>query len=128
MKKNLIIVISIVVLGYVGFKVFYNGFSNIESVIIQKPDEPFETGKIIIDKEKIATFTRILNRANHSKSRYKMAIDPKYKIQILYKNTSKEVLHVFGGFGKDKTLLSSDSGDSYIISAKQTKKLLEIFR
>ncbi|KQL18391.1 hypothetical protein [Cytobacillus solani] len=130
MKKGIIILISIVVLCFVGFKVFFNGFSNIESITLQKPDEPFETGEKITDKKKIGTITGILNRANHSKSRYKMAIDPEYKMQIVYKNNSKEIeiLQVYPGFGKDKTLLSSDTGDSYIISSKQTKKLLEAFK
>lgn len=130
MKKGIIILLSIVVLCFVGFKVFFNGFYNIESITLQKPDEPFETGEKITDKKKIGTITGILNRANHSKSRYKMAIEPKYKIQIIYKNNSKEIeiLHVFTGFDKNKTLLSSDTGDSYIISSKQTKKLVEAFK
>ena len=130
MKKSIIILISIIFLSIFGFTVFFNGFYNIESITLQKPDESFETGEKITDKKKISTITGILNRANHSKSRYKMAIDPEYKIQIIYKNNSKEidVLQVYTSFDKDKTLLSSDSGDSYIISTKQTKKLLNALK
>lgn len=130
MKIGIIILLSIVVLSFVGFKVFFNGFSNIESITLQKPDEPFETGGKITDKKKIGTITGILNRANHSKSRYEMEMGPEYKMQIVYKNNSKaiETLQIFPGFGKDKTLLSSDTGDSYIISSKQTRKLLDAFK
>ncbi|WP_108670418.1 hypothetical protein [Peribacillus acanthi] len=127
MRKKITVLIVIFFLCFIGFTMFYNGFLGIESITIQKEDEPFQEGKVITDKDKIAIITGILNRANHiTHTAYKLAIKPTYKIQLTYKDKSTEVLYVIENFDKDITLLDSDQGDYYKISEKQMKKILEL--
>jgi hypothetical protein len=93
---------------------------------IQKYDEAFEDGKTITDKGKIATITGILNKANQLNAEYKIATEPRYKIQLIYKDKSTEVIYVIEKFGKNKTLLSSNKKGYYKINDKQTQKILEL--
>ena len=128
MKKKILILIMIVFIFVIGFNMFYNGFSEIESMTIQKYDEPFEDGKTTTDKEKIATITGILNRANHlpKNIEYKLAGEPTYKIQLIYNDKNTEVIHVYENFDKNTTLLISNENGYYKINEKQTQKILEL--
>lgn len=127
MKKNILILIMLVFIFVLGFNMFYNGFSKIESMSIQKYDEAFEDGKTTTDKGKIATITGILNKANHLKNEeYKIATEPRYKIQLIYKDKSMEVIDVIEKFGKNKTLLSSNKNGYYKINDKQTQTIVDL--
>lgn len=67
----------IVFIFVIGFNMFYNGFSKIESMAIQKYDEAFEDGKTTTDKGKIATIRVILNKANHLNAECKITTEVK---------------------------------------------------
>ena len=126
MKKKILILIILVFIFVIGFNRFYNGFSKIESMTIQKYDEAFEDGKTTTDKGEIATIRGILNKANHLNAEYKIATKPRYKIQLIYKDKSTEVFDVIEVFGKNKTLLSSNKNGYYEINDKQTQTILEL--
>lgn len=114
----------IVSIGIIGYKVSYNGFSDIKTITIQTYDKPLKEGIITTDKNKIATITGILNRAKHKKVKYKFAEPPPYKMQITYKDKTKEELMIYPGFSKNKTLLYGSN--SYFINEKQSKKMLNV--
>lgn len=125
MKKIFILILFVIII-VIGFNMFYNGFSKIEEITIQKYDEAFEYGKTTSDKRKIAAVTGILNRANDLNETYKLAGEPTYKIQLIYKDKSKEVIDVLENFDKEETLLSSDKNGYYKISDNQTHKLFDL--
>jgi hypothetical protein len=128
MKRKVIIFTVVTIFCFIGYSMFYNGFSGVKSVTIQENDKSFEDGKKTTDKEIIGTITGILNRSNKiTHTEYKLAIEPKYKIQLEYKDTSKEVLHLYEGFNKNETLISSDKSNNYYkINEKQTKKIIQL--
>ena len=126
MKKIIIYSIIAILLGALGFSFFYNGFSGIQSMTIQKYDEPFSEGNITTDKKKIKTITGILNRSNRITDKYKLAHNPDYQIQLKYKDDKTEVLYIHKNFGKDTTLIVSDVRDSYKVNGKQTNKILDL--
>lgn len=124
--KKIVLLIIFVILIVISFNMFYNGFSKIEEITIQKYDEVFEYGKTTSDRRAIAAVTGILNRANDLNETYKLAGKPTYKIQLIYKDKSVEVIDIYGNFGKNETLLSSDKNGYYKISDNQTQKLFEL--
>lgn len=126
MKKSIGILLLIAVIGFIGYKVFYNGFSNIKSITIQTYDKPLKDGVITTDKDKIATITSILNRANHKNVSYEFTVLPTYTMEIIYDDKSKESFMIFLKFSKNKTLLYGANGNSYFINEKQTKKMLNL--
>ncbi|MGE7023565.1 hypothetical protein [Solibacillus cecembensis] len=126
MKKAIIYSIIAIFVSAFGFSFFYNGFSGIQSMTIQKYDEPIEKGKITTDKEKIKTITGILNRSNRVTKNYEFAYNYDYKIQLKYKDDKTEVLYVHKNFGTNTTLFVSDVCDSYKINNKQTNKIVNL--
>ncbi|ANU10816.1 hypothetical protein A1A1_15378 [Planococcus antarcticus DSM 14505] len=80
--------------------------------------EAFEEEKTTTDRKKIAAVRGILNKASHLNAEYKIATEPRYKIQLIYKDRSTEVIDVIEEFGKNKTLLSSDKNEYYEINDK----------
>ena len=124
--KKIFLLIIFVILIVISFNMFYNGFSKIEEITIQKYDEVFEYGKTTNDRRTIAAITGILNRANDLNEEYKLAGKPTYKIQLIYKDKSLEVIDIYENFGKNATLLSSDKNGYYKISNNQTQMLLEL--
>ncbi|ATP40362.1 hypothetical protein CSE16_10060 [Solibacillus sp. R5-41] len=126
MKKTIIYSFIAILVCALGFSFFYNGFSGIQSMTIQKYDEPIEKGKITTDKEKIKTITGILNRSNRVTANYELVYPHDYKIQLKYKDGKTEVLYVNKNFGLNITLFVSDVRDSYKINDKQTKKILDL--
>lgn len=106
----------------------YNGFAKIESIIIQKYDEPFEKGTNITNEEKIDLVIGILNRANYlPNTEFKLAIEPTYKLQLINRDGSSEIIKIYEDFDKNTTLLSSDKRGYYKISEKQSKKIIELY-
>ena len=106
---------------------FNNGFSEIESIVIQKFDEPFEKGKRTVDREEIETVRGILNRSDHIMfTRYEFASEPEYKIQLTYQDKSRGELYLHKNFSKNTTMITSNLGDYYKINSKQTKIILDI--
>ncbi|MCA1065354.1 hypothetical protein QTG56_07200 [Rossellomorea sp. AcN35-11] len=128
MKKKLIISIIVALFCLMGYSMFYNGFFRVESISIQENDQSFKDGKKTTDKVIVRTITGILNRANKiSKTHYKMAIEPTYKIQLEYKDQNKEVLYIYEGFDTNETLIASDNSNNYYkINEKQTKKIIQL--
>lgn len=126
--KKIVLLIIFVILIVISFNMFYNGFSKIEEITIQKYDEVFEYGKTTSDRRAIAAVTGILNRANDLNEEYKLAGKPTYKIQLIYKDKSVEVIDIYENFGKNETLLSSDKNGYYKISDNQTQKLFELLQ
>lgn len=126
MKKNIVILLLIVVIGFIGYRMFYNGFSDIKSITIQTYNKPIKDGVITTEKDKIVTITGILNRAKHKKVRYQLAEPPSYEMEIIYKDKTKETLMIYPGFGENKTLLYGNNTNTYFINEKQTKKMLNL--
>ncbi|QED48099.1 hypothetical protein [Cytobacillus dafuensis] len=126
MKKSIVILLLIVVIGFIGYKMFYNGFSDIESIAIQTYDKPFKKGVITTDKDKIATITGILNRAKHESVCYELANEPSYEMEIIYKDKTNDILWIHQGFDKNKTLLYGNNCNAYFITEKRTKKMLNL--
>lgn len=124
--NKIFLLIIFVILIVISFTMFYNGFSKIEEITIQKYDEVFEYGKTTSDKRTIAAVTGILNRANDLNETYKLAGKPTYKIQLIYKDKSVEVIDIYENFDKNATLLSSDKNGYNKISDNQTQKLFEL--
>lgn len=124
--KKIFLLIIFVILIVISFNMFYNGFSKIEEITIQKYDEEFEYGKTTSDRRAIAAVTGILNRANDLNETYKLAGKPTYKIQLIYKDKSIEVIDIYENFDKNETLLSSDKNGYYKISDNQTQKLFKL--
>ena len=67
-----------------------------------------------------------MNRANDLNETYKLAGKPTYKIQLIYKDKSVEVIDIYENFDKNDTLLCSDKNGYYKISDNQTQKLFEL--
>ena len=126
MKKIIIYSIIAILLGALGFSFFYNGFSGIQSITIQKYDEPFSKGNITTDKKKIKTITGILNRSNRITDNYELAHNPYYKIQLKYKDDKTEILYIHKNFDQDTTLIVSDIRDNYKVNGKQINKILDL--
>jgi hypothetical protein len=128
MKRKVIIFTIIALFCFIGYSMLFNGFSGVKSITIQEYDKTFEDDKKKTDKEIVAEITGILNRANKiTNTQYELATEPKYKIQLEYKDKNKEVLYFYEGFANNVTLISSDiSPNYYKISEKQTKKIFQL--
>lgn len=127
MKKTIGIFILLCLITFTGYSMFYNGFSNIQSISIQTYDEPFETGITITKEKEISKVTDILNRANAmSNTEYELASEPEYKVQLMYHGKSTEIIYIKESFDQNNSLLISNKRGYYKISEKQTKKALGI--
>ncbi|MEI5907247.1 hypothetical protein WAK64_09275 [Bacillus spongiae] len=128
MIKRVVIITVIALFCFIGFTMFYNGFSGVQSVMIQEYNHSFEEGKKVTDQEIIGTVTGILNRANKiTNTQYKLAIEPNYRIQLEYKNEEKEVLLLYEGFDQNESLISTDRSNNYYkLNKKQTKSMVQL--
>ncbi|MGM9923763.1 MAG: hypothetical protein ACI35R_05895 [Bacillus sp. (in: firmicutes)] len=128
MKRKVIIFTTVALFCFMGYSMLYNGFSGVKSINIQEYDNSFEDVNKTTDKEIVAEITGILNRSNKiTKTRYELVSEPKYKIQLEYKDNNKEVLYFYEGFDNDETLITSDSSTNYYkINEKQTKKIFQL--
>ncbi|MFS0780119.1 hypothetical protein [Bacillus sp. 1P06AnD] len=126
MKKKILLILLIVIIGFIGYTMFYNGFSNIKTITIKNYDKPSKEKVITSDKEKITKVTGILNRARHKRVSYKLAIDARYEMELTYNDKTKDSLWIYIGFDNNKTLLYGSNSNAYFITEKQTEKLLAL--
>ncbi|WP_064090923.1 hypothetical protein [Rossellomorea aquimaris] len=127
MKRKIIILAMAFLICTFIYSMFNNGFSEIESIVIQKYDEPFEKEMQTVDKEEIGTVSGILNRSNHIVfTRYEFASEPEYKIQLIYLDKTREELYFHENFSNNTTLIASNLGEYYKINNKQTKIILDL--
>jgi hypothetical protein len=109
MKKWILIFIGIMIVIISGYAIFSNGFSNIESIEVQKFDRSsneYNEVKVIKDSTSLKTFTKILNRANREGNAfYEMAHHDDFKVTINYEDDSTEELLVWKEFGGNTTFI-----------------------
>ncbi|CAN7529048.1 hypothetical protein [Rossellomorea sp. LjRoot5] len=127
MKRIIMTIIFVILVGFISYSMLYNGFSGVKSITIQEYDESFEGAEPVTDHEIISTVTGILNRSNKiSNTHYKLAVEPTYKIKLEYKE-DKEVLYIHEGFDTNETLISSDRNEDYYkIKQKQTNTIVQL--
>ncbi|PFA62966.1 hypothetical protein CN378_18165 [Bacillus sp. AFS015802] len=127
MKKIILIVLFVILVGWISYSMLYNGFSGVKSMTIQPYDESFDDVKPVTDPEIISTVTGILNRSNKiTHTQYKLAEEPTYKLKLVYQDT-EEILYVHEGFDVNETLISSDSRNhDYKIDQKQTDTIVQL--
>lgn len=93
MKKTTGIFIPLCLITFIGYSIFYNGFSKVQSITIQTYDEHFEKGKLTTDEKEISIITGILNRANALPNiEYELATEQTYKLQLKYHDKSSEII------------------------------------
>ncbi|MBS4193177.1 hypothetical protein KHA94_24075 [Bacillus sp. FJAT-49705] len=131
MKKWALFLIGIVIVIISGFAIFSNGFSNIESIKVQKFDKDtneFDEGKVIKDSSSLKTFTKILNRANHERNVfYKMAYPEDYKVTLTYEDDTIEELYVWIAFGNSTFIKRPTKNDVFRIkNDSHRKEILEL--
>ncbi|MDF2556327.1 MAG: hypothetical protein K0R71_155 [Bacillales bacterium] len=109
MKKWILIFIGIVIAIIIVNLNLSNGFSNIDSIKVQKYDESsneYNDGKVIKDSNSIKNFTKTLNRANQEKNAfYSTAHRDDFKVTITYEDDTTEVLFVWKDFGGNTTFI-----------------------
>ncbi|MEI2664106.1 hypothetical protein [Rossellomorea sp. LJF3] len=127
MKRIILTVIFVILFGWISYTMLYNGFSGVKNMSIQTYNGSFEDIEPVTNPKIITTVTGILNRANKiTHTQYKIAVEPTYKIKLVYKDT-KEVLYVHEGFDTNETLISSDSRDHYFkINQNQTDSIVQL--
>ncbi|MGG3914404.1 hypothetical protein [Rossellomorea vietnamensis] len=127
MKKIILTVLFVIVVGWISYSVLYNGFSGVKSMTIQEYDSTFEDAEKVTDQEVISTITGMLNRSDKiTNVHYKLAVEPTYKLQLEYKETD-EILYLNEGFDTNETLISSDRSEHYYkINQKQTDTIVQL--
>ena len=90
MKKWVLAVIGIAIVGLSGYVFLSNGFSDIKSVKVHTYDssiDEYVEEKIITDKATVKKVTKFLNRANRETNvHYEMSRREDYKITVYYEN------------------------------------------
>lgn len=131
MIKWVLLVIGIVIVISSGYAILSNGFSNIESIKVQKFDKDkndFNEGKIIKDNSTIKNLTKMLNRANHEKNvNYEMVEREDYKITVIYENGTTDGFLVWNHEGLNVFLMRPSKSDVLRIKNEvHIKGVLEI--
>ncbi|RDI45670.1 hypothetical protein DFR59_102302 [Falsibacillus pallidus] len=128
MKRKVNISIFVIIFSIICYSIFFNGFFGVNSIEIQESDKSYNAGIKTTDKKQIAEIMGILNRANKiTFTKYKIAGKSKYKIQLEYRDKTKENLHFYENFGKNTTLITSNKCSCYYkINSRQTKKIFQL--
>ncbi|XXM70641.1 hypothetical protein ACQ0QQ_13040 [Lysinibacillus sphaericus] len=130
MKKWVLILLGLAVLGFGAYVYFYNGISNIEQLKIQAYNHKTETygeGKVLKDELSIKIFTKSLNRARHEKNTiYEMANHQDYLVTVSYEDGGTDEFKVWGSSGRFTHIIRAGEGDNFKISGdKKREKLLK---
>ncbi|MBK3495082.1 hypothetical protein JFL43_09475 [Viridibacillus sp. YIM B01967] len=131
MKKWFLLLIGIVVIIIGVFLILSNGFSNTESIKVQKLDREtnqFDEGIIIRDSSKLKTFKKILNGANHERNiSYEMAYREDFRVTLTFEDDTTDVLNVWKKSGDSTFIILYTKNEAFRIkNESHQKEFLEI--
>ncbi|OIU70451.1 hypothetical protein BHE18_12115 [Rossellomorea aquimaris] len=133
MKKWVLILLALSVLGFGAYVYFYNGISNIERMKIQAYNhktESYDQGKVLTDQYSIKIFTKSLNRARHEKNTiYEMANHEDYLVTVTYEDGGTDEFRVWESSGRYTHIIRAGEGDNFKISGDRNReKLIKLLK